>query len=103
MDHELDSASSGQWGGGSGDDPGALLRPRVRVRDYAGLPPPAQSPDLGGGRPVTARAARSVVVVELHHVGHERARPRDYSRAPANDRLDAREPVDGGSDPASLR
>ena len=36
--------------GAARDDARAVLRPRVRLRDHAGLAPPARAPDLGGRR-----------------------------------------------------
>ena len=53
----------------------------------------------GGGRG-GPRAARRVVGVELHDLGHERARPGLDRRPAAADRDHAREPADGGRDPA---
>src|SRR5689334_10086853 len=75
--------------GAARDDARALLRPRVRLRDHAGLAPAARAPVLGGRGAVRVRAAGRVVVVELHDLGHERARPRLDRRADAADRADA--------------
>ena len=44
-----------------------------------------------------------LVGVELHGVGHERARPRLDRRPPAAARADVREPADGGRDPGGVR
>ncbi|CAA9490497.1 MAG: low temperature requirement A, partial [uncultured Rubrobacteraceae bacterium] len=46
---------------------------------------------------------RGVVVVELHDVGHQRARHGVHLRAAVDDLLDAPEPPDGGRDTAGFR
>ena len=56
-----------------------------------------------GGGADAARAGRRLVGVELHDVGHERARPGLDRRAPAAARADVREPADGGRDPGGVR
>src|SRR3954454_23460336 len=89
--------------GAAGDDARALLRPRLRVRDHAGLASAARAPELGGRGAVGVRAARGLVVVELHDLGHQRARPRLDRRADAADRADARVVPDGGGDPRRVR
>ena len=50
---------------------------------------------------VAPRAARDLVGVELHHLGHEHARPRRGRRPAARARDHVREPRDGGRDPAT--
>jgi hypothetical protein len=60
------------WGEPEGLDPRALLRPRVRVRDHPGLPPPARAPDVGRCTAVPDSASRGVLVVELHDLDHQR-------------------------------
>ena len=96
-------AASRPGGRAARHQPRALLRPRLRVRDHAGVAPPARPPELGGRGTVDARAARRLVVVELHDVGHERARSAIDRRSPAPDRADAREPVDGDRHPGGVR
>ena len=61
------------------------------------------APDLAGRGAGGAAAARRVVVVELHDLGHERARPGVARRPAAPARDHAREPADGGRDPGGLR
>ena len=70
----------------AGDVARALLRPRLRLRRHAGLAPPARAPHVERRRPGRGRPARRVVVVELHDLGHERARPRVARRAAAGHR-----------------
>src|SRR5918995_3346645 len=82
-----------------GVDPGALLRPRLRLRHHAGLPPPTRAPDVGGRRAGADCAARRVVVVELHYVDHKRTGYRDHPGSPASPGIDACEPPYVGSDP----
>src|SRR5829696_6556583 len=66
-----------------------LLRPRLRLRHHAGLPPPARAPDVGGRRAGADCAARRVVVVELHYLDHKRIRYRDHPGSPASPGTDA--------------
>ncbi len=89
--------------GAAGVQPGAVLRPRVRVRDHAGVACAAARPDLGRGLARHARADGRVVGVELHDLGDERARPGRGRGAVAADRDHAREPADGGCDPGGVR
>src|SRR4051794_13378814 len=72
--------------GGAGERPRALLRPRLRLRDHADLAPAAARPELARGLALGARADGRLVGLELHDVGHERARPRLERRPPAADR-----------------
>ena len=70
--------------GGGAPDPErhrarAVLRPGLRLRDHPGLAPAARAPDLGGRGPVGADAAGRLVVVELHDLADQRARPRRRS------------------------
>ena len=85
------------------DDPRALLRPRLRVRDHAGLAPRARRSELDGRGSRHACAARRLVGVELHDVGHERARPGLDRRASAAARADVREPAARRRDPGGVR
>src|SRR5215216_6470601 len=80
-----------------------LLRPRLRLRHHAGLPPPARAPDVGGCRAGADCAARRVVVVELHYLDHKRIGYRDHPGSPAPPGIDACEPPYVGSDPGCLR
>ncbi len=81
----------------------AVLRPRLRLRHHAGVAPAARAPRLAGRGAVRVRAARGLVVVELHRLGHERAQPRLDRGPPAADRADAAQPADGDRDPRRLR
>ena len=56
-----------------------------------------------GAGAVRADPARRVVVLELHDLGHERARPGLARRPAAADRPDADELPDGGGDPGGVR
>src|SRR5918999_398091 len=67
-----------------------LLRPCVRLRDHAGFPPAARAPDMGGRRAGADRAARRVVVVELHYLDHKRTGYGDHPGSPAPPGIDAR-------------
>ena len=66
-----------------GIHPRTLLRPRVRVRHYADLSPPAGAPDVGRRRAGADRAARRVVVVELHDLDHEQDHDRLQEARPS--------------------
>ena len=75
----------------------------VFVFAIAGLAHPARGRELDGGGRGRALPPRRVVGVELHDLGHERARPGLGRRLAAPDRDHAREPADGGRDPAGVR
>src|SRR5215207_312017 len=86
-----------------GIHPRTLLRPCLRLRHHAGLPPPARAPDVGGRRGGADRTARRVVVVELYDLDHKRTGYGDHPGSPAPPVSDARQPPDVCSDPGCLR
>ena len=59
--------------------------------------------DMVRSGPGTARSARRLVGVDVHHVGDERARHRLDSRPVRVARNHVREPLDGGGDPRGVR
>src|ERR671910_2331094 len=96
-------AATDGWDEPEGFDPRAFLRPRVRIRDHAGLPPTARAPDVGRPHAVPDSPPRSVLVVELHDLDHQRTGYGVRPRPSAAVGPDARQSPHGGGDTAGFR
>src|SRR5687767_14285722 len=101
--HEADETTTNGRGEPEGIDPGTLLRPRIRLRDHAGLAPSAGTPHVGGRLAISNHPPRGVLVVELHYLDHQRAGYGGHPGSPPPLGVDARQPSYVGGDTAGFR